>query len=146
LPPAELNRAAFSPGQLVSAAGNRSPRPPAMARPAAPREPAGMPAPVASFNSDVAGIMLLKPLLEPLDSLRHGLEVAGHLIHDKLGGFSRNAADLRVTLSGRVSVSVPARNAPNAAYRLKAVHSRDARSDSSHPRGAVGSIWRAPVG
>jgi hypothetical protein len=70
---------------------------------------AGLPAPVASFNSDVAGTMLLKPIMEPVESVLHGLEVAGtiialltgahgllvtclkHLIRDKLGDMLSDA-------------------------------------------------------
>jgi hypothetical protein len=70
---------------------------------------AGLPAPVASFSSDVAGTMLLKPIMEPVESVLHGLEIVGtitalltgahgllvtclkHLIHDKLGGMLSDA-------------------------------------------------------
>lgn len=73
---------------------------------------AGLAAPVASFSSDVAATMLLKPIMEPVKSALHGLEVVGtiiglltgahglvvtcvkHLIRDELGsmlsdGFGR---------------------------------------------------------
>ena len=41
---------------------------------------AGVPPPAASFTGDVAGVVLLKPVLKPVQSAVHGLEIAGAIV------------------------------------------------------------------
>jgi hypothetical protein len=72
---------------------------------------AGMPAVAASLSADVAGAVLLKPVLGPVENAVHGLEIAGiviavltgqpwlattcvkHLAHDQLGATLAKAFD-----------------------------------------------------
>jgi hypothetical protein len=62
----------------------------------------GMPAPAAVFSGDVAGTLLLRPVMEPVENALHGLEIVGaivglvtglhglsalclkHLVHDRI--------------------------------------------------------------
>lgn len=72
----------------------------------------GLPAPAAVFTSEVAGNMLLIPVMRPMEKTLHGLEVGGvvigllggphalaiicvqHLIHDEIGDLLSNTFNL----------------------------------------------------
>jgi hypothetical protein len=120
---------------------------------------AGLPAPVASFSSDVAGTMLLKPITELVESALHGLEVAGtiialltgahgllvtclkHLIHDKLGDMLSDAFGRAISAATEALGRQPsATAAPEAAGRATV-------AATESPQSSIGPVcgYRAPA-
>jgi hypothetical protein len=120
---------------------------------------AGLPAPVASFSSDVAATIVLKPIVEPVENVLHGLEVAGaiialltgahgllvicvkHLIHDKLGGMLSDAFGQIITAATEAQGRQPsATAAPEAAGGVTG-------TAAGSPQPSIGpvSAYRAPA-
>ncbi len=120
---------------------------------------AGLPAPEASFSSDVAGTMLLKPIMEPVENVLHGLEIVGtitavltgahgllvtclkHLIHDKLGGMLSDAFGRTIS-----AATEALRRRPSATEASEAAGGVSVAATES-PQSSIGpvSAYRAPA-
>ena len=117
---------------------------------------AGVPAPVALLGADVTAILLLKPVLEPIEDAVHALEVVGiviglvaglhplvitcvkHLAHDELGSVLTNAFQwvIRPSDAGALDdqPSAPNRDesSPSRALqnRINSINSRSRKTNS----------------